>query len=336
MLTPNKMTCLWRALFICAAISIVSSTAAAEPTSADSAAAQALFDQGRQLMSQGKYAEACPKFEESARIVGHSGTLLNLADCYEKQGRVTSAWSTFLSAAAAANRIGNADREAEARARASALAPSLPKIVINVAAADKSAGIAITRDGVAVGQVQFGVPIPADPGVHKVTASMPGHKTWEAAVEIKSKGETVQVDVPTLEALPAAAPNSVPASEATQLPREAQANKSKSNSQRTVALVVGGVGVVGVAVGSVAGLVSKSKHDKADDHCSGSSCSDSQGVSLRSDARLWGNVSTVAFIVGAAGLATGATLWLSTPKAESQPSAQVGVGPGSIVVKGSW
>ena len=333
--TPSKLTRVCSALFICAAISTVSLTAAAEPSSVDSAAAQALFDQGRQLMSQGNYTEACPKFEESARIVGHSGTLLNLANCYEKQGRVTTAWSTFLSAAAAANRIGNADREAEARARASALAPSLPKIVINVAAADKSTNIAITRDGVAVGQVQFGVPIPADPGVHKVTASMPGHKTWETTVEIKSKGETVQVDVPTLEALPAVA-LAAPAREATQLPREEQANKSKSNSQRTVALVVGGVGVVGVAVGSVAGLVSKSKHDNADDHCSGSNCNDSQGVSLRSDARLWGNISTVAFIVGAAGLATGVTLWISAPKAESQPGTQVAVGPGSILVKGSW
>ena len=336
MQTLRNLMQLASALVIGTALSTISTAAKADASSADSATAQALFDQGRQLMSQGNYAEACPKLEESARIAGHSGTLLNLADCYEKQGRIAAAWSMFLSAAAAANRTGNSAREAEARARASALAPSLPKIVINVATADKNAGIAVSRDGTNVGQVQFGLPIPADPGTHKVTASMPGHRTWESTIEIKNRGEVVQVDVPTLEVLPASASSGAPVASTTQISSPGPTSEAKSNSQRTLAFVIGGVGVAGVAVGGVAGLVSMSKHNNADTHCNRSNCSDSEGVSLRSDARTWGNVSTVAFIVGAVGIATGATLWISAPKGESLRSAQLNVGPGSIVVRGSW
>jgi hypothetical protein len=287
-------------------------------------------------MLQTNYAEACPKFEESARIIGHSGTLLNLADCYEKQGRVSSAWTTFLSAAAAAKRTGNVDREAEARNRANALAPSLPKIVINVGAADKGSGVTITRDGTGVGPAQFGVPIPADPGIHRIAASMPGHKSWENTVEIKTKGQVVQVDVPALELEPAVSGGTQSTSAEPKTTVPLNAVPSTTSQQRTWALVVGGVGVAGVAIGGVAGLVSLSKHNEAEDHCSGSLCRDSQGVNLRSDARSWGNVSTVAFIVGAAGLATGATLWLSSPKAESASSAWVTVGPGSVGMNATW
>jgi hypothetical protein len=331
---PHILRHIWMVGLLCAGISTVSARAAADAADANSAAAQALFDQGRQLMAQGNLADACSKFEESARIVGHSGTLLNLADCYEKQGRIATAWSAFLNAAAAANRGGNGEREAEARSRADALAPSLPKIVINVAIADKNAGITVTRDGTIVGQAQFGMPIPADPGAHKFTASMPGAKPWETTIDVKKTGETVQVDVPPLEAQSVAV-RTTPAESPQSHPVERPA-RAGWDSRRTTALVIGGVGVAGVAAGSIFGLMSKSDHDKADQHCTGSECRDSEGVSLRSDARHWGNGSTVAFIVGAAGLATGTALWLTTPTTESPLPAQVGVGVGSIFVRGMW
>lgn len=336
MSTTRKLIHVARAAFVTLTLASVSPTAHAEPSAADTAAAQALFDQGRQLASQGNYAEACPKFEESARIIGHSGTLLNLADCYEKQGRVSSAWTTFLSAAAAAKRTGNVDREAEARNRAAALAASLPKIVINVAASDKNSGVTITRDGMIVGQAQFGVAIPADPGTHKISASMPGHKSWETSIEIKNKGDVVQVDVPSLQLQPAAASGVQPTAMDSKMSAAHGSGVSKASPQRTWALVAGGVGAAGVVIGSVAGFVSLSKHNQAEDHCSGSLCRDSQGVSLRSDARSWGNVSTVAFVVGAAGLATGVTLWFTSPQSQTPSAAWLTVGPGSVAMQGAW
>src|SRR5262245_18728599 len=58
----------------------------------DSAAAQALFDQGRKLMESERWAEACPKLEESQRLDPAGGTLLHLALCREHEGRIATAW----------------------------------------------------------------------------------------------------------------------------------------------------------------------------------------------------------------------------------------------------
>src|SRR5258706_12663688 len=91
------------------------------------AAAQALFDEARGLMNEGKFGDACPKFAESQRLDPGAGTLLNLANCYAKNGRTASAWVTFKDAAAAADVKRRADWSQRARERATALEPLLSR-----------------------------------------------------------------------------------------------------------------------------------------------------------------------------------------------------------------
>src|SRR6185436_9458711 len=73
-------------------------TLAATPASAEthaaaeSAAAEALFQQAAALMQDGKYREACEKFEGSQELEPALGTQLRLADCYDRAGRTASAW----------------------------------------------------------------------------------------------------------------------------------------------------------------------------------------------------------------------------------------------------
>src|SRR5687768_6154338 len=82
----------------------------------DKATAEALFAEGRRLMSSGDFKTACPKFAASQKLDPGLGTSLNLADCYEKSGKTASAWAEFRDAAAAAHRVGSKDREQVARA----------------------------------------------------------------------------------------------------------------------------------------------------------------------------------------------------------------------------
>jgi serine/threonine-protein kinase len=334
---------LWLALGICT-VQLVARPSQAE---GDAVAAQALFDQAKQLMSEGKYGEACPKLEESQRLDPGSGTLLNLADCYEREGKLASAWTKFLEAASAAQTVGKADREATARERAAGLAKRLGKIVINVTGAE-TPGLAIKRDGNAVGNAQWGVPIPADRGTHSISAEATGRKGWEQKINV-TDGTVTTVTVPQLEASAPTAPATAPPAATPAPPVEAPAAPSTSSSatsqeagglggQRIIALTIGTVGVAGVVVGSIFGLKSKSKHDEAASHCTdGPGCYDDAGVKARSDARSAGNISTIAFMVGGVGLVGGATLWLTgKPHSPSAATARVRLGLDQVVLEGSW
>src|SRR5262245_38672975 len=92
-------------------------------TAADKAAAEALFDQGRAAMQEGDFGKACGLLERSQHIDPGVGTLLYLAECYEKSGRSASAWATFREAADAADRAKETGRARTGRDRAARLEP---------------------------------------------------------------------------------------------------------------------------------------------------------------------------------------------------------------------
>ncbi len=338
--------------------------ARAEPT--ESAAAQALFDQGKQLMATGKYADACPRLEESQRLDPALGTLLNLADCYEKGGRLASAWTRFAEAEGMARSGGHAEAQRVARDRAAKLAVRLSRLVIEVPASALAPGLEVQRDGVVVGQAQWGAAIPVDGGEHTVVATAPSRRRWQMRVSVAPSGATQRVQLPALQAdptatpatpaTPATAPSSHPSAAASSpravgpsglAPSSAVASGIPSPSAglgaegqplgpaRTLALVAGGVGLAGIAVGTVFGLQSKAKHDEAlDGHCVGALCSDQTGIDLKEDALRAGSIATVGFVVGAAGLAGAALLWFAV-KPTAAP-VTIGAGPNAWMVRGTW
>src|SRR5438445_7058461 len=106
---------------ICVAIATTIATPVIAQTPANSAAAETLFQEGRKLMEEKKFEQACPKLADSQKLAPSAATLLNLAFCYEKIGRTASAWATYRDAASAAKAAGRDDYYALATKGSAAL-----------------------------------------------------------------------------------------------------------------------------------------------------------------------------------------------------------------------
>jgi hypothetical protein len=80
------------------------------------------------------------------------------------------------------------------------------------------------------------------------------------------------------------------------------------------------------------------KRDSARNICPNAFCADASGSAAWSDAKTWGDASTIGFIVGGAAAAGAAVFWLSS-KAEPPrkvAGAYVGIGSSGLEVRGRW
>ena len=224
-------------------------------------AAEALFEEGRRLMADGKTAEACPKFAESQRLDPASSTLLNLASCYEKSDRPATAWSTYRQAASSALAANRQDLVATAQKHADALVSALPRMSLTVSAPVD--GIDVKIDGVSVGRAEGGIAVPVDPGDHTIEASAPSFKPWSTKVTVAHDAATIPVVVPALEAGPR--PRLPPAGDSGQSaprprrPPPASRRETPGRTQRMVGVVVGAAGVVGLGISAALAVVAKSE-----------------------------------------------------------------------------
>jgi hypothetical protein len=296
------------------------------------AAAEALFVEGRNLMAQERFAEACPKFEASQELDPGLGTMLNLAECYEKTGKTASAWAQYREAIPVARSAGSKEREDLATERAKALQDRLSTLTIRAKSSD-GAALDVRRDGVPVHGAQLGTPIPVDPGEHTIEASSEGKQPWSTKVEVGADAAKVEVEIPPLQA---AADGAGPATTGGDVTLDSGTAPSSSGSgQRTLGLILGGVGVVGLGVGTYLGLAAGGDWDDAKAGCNDFpyEC-DQPALDARESASSKATLSTIGFIAGGALLATGAILYFTASSGETKTA--IGVGPGSAFVKGTF
>jgi hypothetical protein len=288
-------------------------------------------------MAAGKHAEACPKFEASQKLEPGLGTMLNLAQCYEATGKTASAWAQYREAIPLARAAGSREREELAAERSKALESRLSTLTIRAMGSGAS-GVAldVRRDGMSVDAAELGTPIPVDPGPHKVEVSAPGRAPWSTTVEVAANGSSVSVDIPELAPAPSegtkpsAGPAAGPAVE--QGPADDQASGS---IRKPLGIGVAAAGVVGLGLGTYFGLAAGSSWDDAKAGCRDYpfDCSPA-ALDSESSATSQARVSTIAFIAGGVAVAAGAVLWLTAGSGEQKTA--VGLGPGSVLVKGRF
>ncbi len=321
-----------------------------EPSPQKQAAALALFDEGRQLMREKRYAEACPKLEQSYQLFPGTGTLFNLSDCYEQLGRTASAWTGFREVAAKSQADGRVRREKEARQRVAALEPRLSRLV--VAVGEPVEGLRVTREGEAIDRLLWGQALPMDPGSYTIAATAPGKQRWEKLVRVQGQGATVRVEIPELDDAqppeptgPGPTPSAAPVTPPTQGPSEAPPSTLPAGAERPWQMPLGvtllGVGVAGMGTSIALGLLAKSKADDADCNPDGTCSPD--GLDDRDAAVTQAHIGTAVFFGGAALAAVGTVLWLTAPSEptgqaveEPEPTAAVGLGPSGLVLRGQF
>jgi hypothetical protein len=185
-----------RGLALGMAVVLSSSAARAEPPKRDPAAAEVLFRSGRDLVAKGNHAEGCAKFDASFALDPSTGTLLNIAKCHERDGKLVSAWADYQRALTLNIATQGAERRAGleriAKEGIAALEPRLPKV--RIAIADPPAGLKVLRDGSEMPTASLGEALPMDPGKHEVSASAPGYRTETREVEL-GEGKTATLEI---------------------------------------------------------------------------------------------------------------------------------------------
>jgi hypothetical protein len=354
-MAKNQTKRLLTTLAVVSGLLIAASPRDALAQSRDPAAAQALFDQARQLVKQGRYADACPKLEESNRLDPGIGTQFHLADCYELSGRIASAWATFLDVASQARAANQAEREGAAQKRATKLEARLPRLTLNVPDGSKTPGLEVRRNGLLIGAAQWGTPMPVDPGEVEIVATAPGRRPLTQSLRLE-EGKTASFDLPALLAASDSGPDQTltphdAAEPAPDSPAEnanaPAAAATESGGSMPLVITLAAVGVVGLGVGATFAMMANSTNDDSAQYCEPedpNACSQ-RGVDMRDDARGKGNVATIGFVAGGAALAGAGVVWLldggTKPKESGagprlRSSAAIGPGHATLHVGGSF
>jgi hypothetical protein len=197
--------------------------------------------------------------------------------------------------------------------------------------------VMVTIDGHPLADKLDGTALEVDPGQHEFVFRLAGQEPVVEKMLIKesekARREKVVIGPP---------PPAVPAHPA---PPPIEASADTSGTRRMLGLVAGGVGVAGIAVGSVFGLLTSSAINKQKNDCSSASnCPHYAEASAAHDT--WtvdGTVSTVAFIAGAAFLVGGAALFFTASHPTEHPAAtgwvvvpSVGPSGGGMLLRGEF
>jgi hypothetical protein len=339
-------------------VMLLSAPAAAQKaTSAAQIAAEAdeAFRKGKKAIAERNYKEACPAFLESYKLDPIPGALHALAVCHMEAGEIASAMARFdeylrvFEKLPRAQKAKHTARAKGAKEQRDALAPDVPELTL-VLPAQAPPGTRVVQDSVELSEDALGVGQPIDPGEHVVTTQAPGGPVKEHRFTIQ-KGEKKRLDLSVAEKAPTRAeaiPGPVVGGDAGD--RDGAAGMG---GYRVGAFVAGGIGAAALVGGIITGALAAGKMGAVDESCRdiepGRATCSQEGLSAAQSVQSLGLISTIGFVVGSAGLATGTLLFFLDPSKEPMEShgrrggMSIGVGltsagPSAFTagVKGAW
>jgi hypothetical protein len=194
-----------------------------------------------------------------------------------------------------------------------AAAPTIVLAVKNGAGHELSA-VKVTVDGQVLADHLDGSALSVDPGAHEFTFEASGIAPLTETIILhegeKDRRETVLLGG----GAPASSSKEGPSDGTPSEPGPGESHEGAGNTQRVLGLVVGGVGVAGLAVGTIFGVLASSAWKTAQNECPSHTGCSSQAMNDRSGSLTDATVSTVGFIAGGVLAATGVVLYFTAPK----------------------
>jgi hypothetical protein len=288
--------------------------ASADTNSTERAAAEALFQQATVLMNEKHYAKACEKFEGSQQLDPALGTMLRLADCYDRISKTASAWSMFKEAASVARTRNEPDRLKIASDRGGELEKRLSRLQLKIDPKNEGS-LAVRLNGAVIPRTMWDAPIPVDPGRQQVEASAPERVTWTGAAEV-ALGPVLEVfEVPVL------APKA-PLDASTSPSSPAPIAAVKGGTQRMIGYAAGALSIVGLAGSGFLVYRAYQLNSQSLDLCRADDpdvCTP-DGLQRRDSAKMFARGATVVLAASGALLAGSIVLVLSAPRNDAHPT----------------
>lgn len=297
---------------LAAAVVVVASAAHAQN---DVGKARQLFEKGAALAAEGRWSDALVQFDESARLRPHAITSYNIGYCERALGQATRARKHFAQALAQDSAKGGTELTPDLRAATTKYLEEIkaeiatPQLTIDPPDAAVSidgrpleqdgermlAGTRVAGPGEKVPRSTFILEV--DAGPHEIVAVTADGRS-KVVHEYFPPGSTksVRVEVPK------------PVTRVIETP----------STRGTFGLVLGGIGLAAIGVGTYFGFAAHATWNDAKNACPlRTTCPDDEGARLSSSARRQANASTIAFVAGGAALFGGAVLYITAPKGRS-------------------
>ncbi|HKY41144.1 MAG TPA: hypothetical protein VJN18_34660 [Polyangiaceae bacterium] len=327
-------------------LGLPSAAARAEPSASEISVARQLFDEGRAAADASRWGEAAGKFRRALAIKDTPGIRFHLARCEEGQGAFVEALIEYdrarelMDAGSKASDVEKLLPEARERVRAKValLTLRVPQDVPNVS---------VQIDGKALSASVLGVPIPINPGRHRLQAVAVGRTAYSAEISL-GLGEVreVAIALPLATTAPAAQPRPEPGASARPAPATRDAASTGSGmTPRTIVLVgEASLFTAALSAGVIFTLSKSSAQDRYDEanrrvleqvggsDPDGTACSEPRlgcreleaARQDRDHAATWATAGFVA--AGASAAAFGLTWWLWP--SSKPPRVTVGTAPG--------
>jgi hypothetical protein len=165
-------------------------TARAQVSDSERAAARQLFSEGDKLQTDGKYDEALDKFQRAQKVFSAPTNMLRIAQCQAMLGKLVESAETYRTLIRTPLPPGSppafGQAVEQAKVELGQVEPRVPTVKIDVTPAN-APNMQVQLNGQTLNAALLGEPLPLDPGTHKILVFAPGYASSEQSVTLKER-----------------------------------------------------------------------------------------------------------------------------------------------------